>query len=234
MIAVHKWRVQWLIVLPFEMILRDHSEAKGTSSFCKSIPWHSTGQDSCVGVDQQVGRIEAINIGVGIGLHVEAIAVVHAGIEAFDEDMPNLSRSVGSRVKRKAGDRSCDTGFQQHQGTRRSVLGEDGEINAAAMQRCAQWQGMSALNAIDQTRRIQRGVSGRVIGFWSGHDVWPWFNGHSMGYQKDRIWTSGVTGQSRNQSVALFPSRLRAICEYSPTASSNCCFSMYSPSVCAT
>src|SRR5271157_5375622 len=93
---------------------------------------------------------------IWIGLHVKAIAVLHAGVEAFDKRMPHLPGPVGVGIKWELDKRIVGPRPEQHQRAGGSVFREDGEINAGAPQRGAKGKWRSS----DYTRRRHIGAAG--------------------------------------------------------------------------
>ncbi len=75
---------------------------------------------------------------VGIGLHVEAVAVLPAGVEAFDERVPYLSRAVGAGIERVFNKGIIGTRPEEHQRAGGRILRKDGEVNTGAMYRGAE------------------------------------------------------------------------------------------------
>ena len=43
-----------------------------------------------------------MDLRIGVGLHVEAVAVLHARVQAFDERVPYLSGAIGARIERNS------------------------------------------------------------------------------------------------------------------------------------
>src|ERR1035438_3542256 len=88
------------------------------------------------------------SVGIGIGLHVEAETILHAGVETLHEGVPHLSGAVGAWIEGKLDQRLLRARLEKNQRARRCVLGEDGEIDAPAPQGRAQGKRNSTLNVI--------------------------------------------------------------------------------------
>ena len=96
---------------------------------------------------------------IGIGLHVEAEAILHTGIEAFDKDMPHLPGAVGVGIEGILGKGTLGSRLQQNQRARRRMFGKNGEVDSRAAQRCAQRKRNSTVDAIGSDRSRGRFVA---------------------------------------------------------------------------
>src|SRR5271157_3236911 len=89
-----------LAVLPVKMVLGHDAMTFAGHVGCRGSPCVPARHDSGVRVEQSLRRVEAIDHGIGIGLHVEAKREVRTYIETLDKDVPNLSGAVGVRIQR--------------------------------------------------------------------------------------------------------------------------------------
>ncbi len=107
---------------------------------------------------------------IGIGLHVEAETVLHAGVEPFHAGVPHLSGAVGVGIERKLDEGLLSSRLEQSQRARCRVLGEDGKVDVVAPQGRAQGKRGSAVQAITSKRsgrRFQRLARSRRFS-WHG------------------------------------------------------------------
>src|ERR1035438_9678368 len=108
-----------------------------------------------------------MHIGIRIGLHVEAVTILHAGVEPFHENMPYLPGAVGAWIESELDKGMLRSRLQENQRARRRVLREDGKVDPSAAQGCAQGKRNSAVDAITSDRS-----RGRFLGLTPGKRFW--------------------------------------------------------------
>ena len=67
-----------------------------------------------------------MHVRIGIGLDVEAEAILHPGIEAFDKGMPHLPGAIGVGIEKILGQGTLGSWLQQNQRARRRVFRKNG------------------------------------------------------------------------------------------------------------
>src|SRR5580698_1931821 len=168
--AVDQGNIERLIALPVEVIFHQQAVAIGTRSGLELSPGAAIRKRARVRIEENVIRIEAVDFGIGIRLHVEAVAVLHLRIESFDKDVPHLASAVGQGIERKLDIRICLAGMKEDERTGGGVTRENGEVHAGSANDGAQGQRHASTDAMSGCaggRRLPRragskGCSGHV------------------------------------------------------------------------
>ena len=105
-----------LILLPVgQAPFRNHPVAMGPLAQVMRSPGTAARDTRAYGSISSMRRIEAINLRVGIGLHVEAVAVLHSRIHAFHKRVPHLPGAVAARIEGNLSEGLLRRRLQQHQ-----------------------------------------------------------------------------------------------------------------------
>ena len=117
-----------------------------------------------VGVDQDLARIEAPQVRGRVGPAVGPEAVLDPGVDALDEDVPDVTRLVVAGVEGQLEDGLPLPGGEEDQVDRGRVLREDGEVDPVPAGRRPVGQGVptthAELAAHDAEEAVARGLDG--------------------------------------------------------------------------
>lgn len=189
--ALEQRSVQRLVMLPVgQAQLFDDANALRHVSGSMVTPHALAGDDARDGIDQQARGIEAVDRRIGIGLHVEAVGVVHSRLHVLDIRVPHLAGAVAQRVERQFGHDIVGRRIAQDKRARSGILGIDGEVHSGTKGRGSHRNGHAALH---RKRPLLRRGSWLDCGRARAHRHLRrrWL---AMGYQKERGPTSGFGG----------------------------------------
>ncbi len=135
--AVHQRDIERLIVSPIEGTLHQQTVTVGPRARFVFAPGAAIGERVRIGIEQHVRGMVTIHLRIGIGLHVEAVTVLAAGVQSFDEHVPHLAGSVGQRIERELNVRVGCSRLEEHQRARGGMLGKNRKVHTAAAHRGA-------------------------------------------------------------------------------------------------
>src|SRR5262249_51793236 len=116
-----------------------------------------------------------------------AVAVLHIGLQTFNENMPHLSGAIDQRVECKLNVGILRVGMQEHQGARCCMAGKNRKVDAMPANGGAQRKWRAAADA----------MSGRSCG---GRPIWCWLGERSRWHIAQLFCANNRVWKTRNSS----------------------------------